>query len=166
LETPNLPPVDRPPRGGIRRGPAPPLVAPHQPLLTPATTQQSVSEELCPGGPCDGRIPIMDDDDEEGMHAPMHAFLLPVRVPCFLLDSTVLTSDKDSLIGIATSSRIDDARRELLYRVHLESGHSLEINIGFLEIILPDPEGKKLTHNQPLHWWTATNRDVEQSSLL
>jgi hypothetical protein len=108
----------------------------------------------------------MDDDDEEGMHAPMHAFLLPVRVPCFLLDSTVLTSDKDSLIGIATSSRIDDARRELLYRVHLESGHSLEINIGFLEIILPDPEGKKLTHNQPLHWWTATNRDVEQSSLL
>jgi hypothetical protein len=158
LETCDMPPVDRPPRRGVRPGPAPPPVAPQKPPLTLATTQQSVCEELCSGGPCDGGIPSMDDDDEEGMHAPMHAFLLLVRVPRFLLDSTVLTSDKDSLIGIATSSRIDDTRGELLYHVHLESGHSLEINVGFLEIILPNPKGyeadiqlaTKLVDNQQL----------------
>lgn len=48
---------------------------------------------------------------------------------------------KENLIGIATSSRVDDIGEELLYYVHLESGYSLEINVGFLEIILLDPQG-------------------------
>jgi hypothetical protein len=83
----------------------------------------------------------MDDDNEDELHILLHAFPLPVCVPCFLLESTVLTSNKESLTGIATRSRIDDTGEDLLYRVHLESGYSLEINVGFLEIILPDPQG-------------------------
>jgi hypothetical protein len=71
----------------------------------------------------------------------MHTFPMPVRVPCFLLDSCYVTFATDNLTGIAISSRVDDIGEKLLYRVYLESGHSLDINVGFLEVILPGPKG-------------------------
>jgi hypothetical protein len=43
--------------------------------------------------------------------------------------------------GIAISSRVDDIGEELMYCVYLESGHLLDINMGFLEVILPGREG-------------------------
>jgi hypothetical protein len=95
---------------------------------------------MCPGGPHEAGFQNIGDEDDDDMPVPVHTFLVPVRVPCFLLDSCYVTSATDSLTGIATSSRVDDTRKELLYRVYLESGHSLDINVGFLEIILLGPE--------------------------
>jgi hypothetical protein len=105
-----------------------------------AGTVSCPGDEMCPRGSLEVGLQNKDDDNEDEPHIPLHAFPLLVRVPCFLLESTVLTSGKESLTGIAKSSLIDDTREELLYRVHLESGHFLEINVGFLEIIFPDPQ--------------------------
>jgi hypothetical protein len=138
LQPHDVPPVDRPPRPPRTAVATAPAGLPQQ---TVAENQQSPSRDMYPGGPSDTSFGNVDDEDEEDAPAPAHAFPLPVRVPSFLLDPSILTSGRHSLTGIATSSRIDDTGEVLLYRVHLESGHSLEINVGFLEILLPDPEG-------------------------
>jgi hypothetical protein len=59
----------------------------------------------------------------------------------FFIGLCYVTSAIDSLTSIATSSHVDDIGEELLGHVYLESGHSLDINLGFLEIILHGPEG-------------------------
>jgi hypothetical protein len=137
--------VHRPPR------PAATTIAaatPVQPLEAHGGMQQRPPEEMCPSGPREGGICNILEEDDEDTHVPMHTFLVPVRVPCFLLDSSFVTSAIDSLTGIATSSRVIDTGQELLGRVHLKSGHSLEINVGCLEIILPGPEGSR-AHGGP-----------------
>jgi hypothetical protein len=137
-------PVHRPPR------PAATTVAtttPVQPLEAHGGIQRP-PEEMYPGGPCEGGIRDILEEDDEDTHVPVHTFLVHVRVPCFLLDSSFVTSATDSLTGIATNSCVDDTGQELLYRVRLESGHSLEINVGCLEIILPGPEGSR-AHGGP-----------------
>jgi hypothetical protein len=138
-------PVHRPPRPAATTVAAATLM---QPVEAHGGTQQRPPEEICPGGPREGRIRNILEEDDEDTHVPMHTFHVPVRVPCFLLDSSFATLATDSLTGIATSSRVDDTGQEFPYPVHLESGHSLEINVGCLEIILPGLEGFE-THGGP-----------------
>jgi hypothetical protein len=141
----DVPLVDRPPRPP---GKAVASAPPELPEQTVPVNQRSPCGDIYPGGPSDTGFGTMEDEDDEDTPATVHAFPLPVHVPSFLLDSSILTSGRNNLTGIATSSRVDDTGDALLYRVHLESGHSLEINVGFLEIILPHLEGQE-AHREP-----------------
>jgi hypothetical protein len=42
---------------------------------------------------------------------------------------------KEFIDGIATSSHMDHDQEALVYHVHLENGYSIEINVGFVQVI-------------------------------
>jgi hypothetical protein len=141
----DVPRVERPPRPPVKAVASAPPELPEQTLLV---NQRSPSRDMYPGGPSDIGFGTVEDEDDEDTPTRVHVFPLPVRVLSFLLDSSILTPGRDSLTSIATSSCVDDTGEALLYCVHLESGYSLEINVGFLEIILPHPEGQEV-HIEP-----------------
>jgi hypothetical protein len=79
-------------------------------------------------------------------HAPVTpAFPFPMRIPSFLLPEHLHLGNKEFVEGIATSSHVDLIQELLLYRVHLEHGFSTEINVGFVEVILPEGQDNE-TH--------------------
>jgi hypothetical protein len=69
-------------------------------------------------------------------------------IPSFLLHEHLYLRGKE-FIGISTSLYVDLIQQLLLYRVHMEHRFSIDINVGFVEIILPpkqDNETQQHTH--------------------
>jgi hypothetical protein len=64
---------------------------------------------------------------------------------------------KEFIEGIATSSHVDLIQQILLYRVHMEHGFSIDINVEFVEIILPaGQDNETLLHS---HCNNATDKE-------
>jgi hypothetical protein len=83
------------------------------------------------------------EENIDRAHAPLTpSFSFPVRIPSFLLDEYLHLRGKDFIQGIAISSHIDEVQELLLYRVHLEHGFSIDINVGFVEIIVTEEENR------------------------
>jgi hypothetical protein len=74
-------------------------------------------------------------------------FPFPVRIPSFLLAEHLQLRGKEYIEGIATSSHVDLDMQLLLYRVHLEHGFTININVGFVEIIRPQGEDMEMQHH-------------------
>jgi hypothetical protein len=88
-------------------------------------------------------------------------FPFPVRIPSFLLPEHLHLRGKEFINGIATSSHVDLIQQLLLYRVHMEHGFSMDINVGFVEIILPPGEDNET--QQHIHCNdTADTEDFEE----
>jgi hypothetical protein len=66
---------------------------------------------------------------------------------------------KEFIEGIATNSHVDLIQQLLLYCVHMEHGFSIDINVGFVEIILPPGQNKET--QQHTHCNNATNREED-----
>jgi hypothetical protein len=68
---------------------------------------------------------------------------------------------KDFIEGIATSAHADLAQQLLLYRVHLENGFSTDINVGFVEIIMP--EGQEIRTDYHVYMNDTTYREEDEA---
>jgi hypothetical protein len=147
--------VIRPPTGR-QSSAAPSSIRPRHSLIAPAVPPRAPP----PPAPICTQFDKNHEEDEirpgsENYNADLAQgrgtpdFPFPVRIPSFVLPEHLHLRSKEFIEGIATSSHVDLIQQFLLYRVHMEHGFSIDINVGFVEIILPpgqDYETLEHTH--------------------
>jgi hypothetical protein len=133
------PTITRPPLGPLRR------LAPAAPLRSEVLQLQNNDDDslLRPG---DEEVSA---DPALGIITPQFPF--PVRIPSFLLNEHLQIRGKEFIEGIATSSHVDHIQELLLYRVHLEHGFSININVGFVQIVLEEGEENETHQNTTIN---------------
>jgi hypothetical protein len=121
-------------------------------LLRVRTASELDGDEFCHSNPDDGGQCNTRPGDvctktssAKNNHAPVERpppqLPFPVRIlSTCLLDRHLQDRSKEWTKGIVTTSFIDGSQQALLYDVHLESGFTIDINAGFVHIVLSKEE--------------------------
>jgi hypothetical protein len=84
------------------------------------------------------RLGEEDQNRDTAEALPTPHFSFPVCIPLFLLVEYLQLRSKNFKEDIAIVFHVDMAQQLLFYRMHLEHGLSIDINVGFIEIIMPE----------------------------
>jgi hypothetical protein len=136
------------PRSSLIARAVPSRAPPPAPPICTQFDENHEEEEIRPGSE------NYNTDLTQGRGTPYFPF--PVRIPSFLLPEHLHLRGKEFIEGIATSSHVDLIQQLLLYLVHMEHGFSIDINVGFVEIILPPGQD----HETPEH--TNCNNEIDR----